>query len=403
MIQFPIKNCVGCTACVSACQSTAIKMQRDAEGFQTPYLSNANACTDCNLCRKVCPVLNLKSEVKNEEQGYIAQIKDKKIRLESASGGMFSAIAITVLKNGGVVYGAAYNEKFEVIHISVETQEELWRLRNSKYVQSNLSGVFNRIKKQLVAGRLVCFSGTPCQIEGLKAFLQKEYDNLLLVDVVCHGVSSPLIWEKYLQMIRKFAPTKLYFRWKHYGYKYSTMSAFNADGKEVYFSGVESDKMLRAYFTNNCDRESCYNCLFKKRYRVSDFTIWDCFQPKYFCKEFDDDCGTSCVLVNSQKGKYYFEQISKSGLLNYLAVDPDDLTFGNREMVCSVKRGPYRNEILQDAAKMDAGPLFEKYFPTTMVSKAKKTIRLLLVKTGLYQFFKYRIYLYRRSKENKRG
>ena len=108
-------------------------------------------------------------------------------------------------------------------------------------------------------------------------------------------------------------------------------------------------------------------------------------------------------MVNSQKGKYYFEQISKSGLLNYLAVDPDDLTFGNREMVCSVKRGPYRNEILQDAAKMDAGPLFEKYFPTTMVSKAKKTIRLLLVKTGLYQFFKYRIYLYRRSKENKRG
>ena len=311
---------------------------------------------------------------------------------------MFSAIAMSVLKKGGVVYGAAYDSDYTVRHVRISEQEELWRLRNSKYVQSNLDGVFQMVKKDLIDDRQVCFSGTPCQVEGIKCYLGREYKNLLLVDFVCHGVSSPLIWEKYLETVKKYRPEHIYFRWKHYGYKYSTMSVFDKDKNEVYFSGVETDKMLRAYFTNNCDRESCYNCKFKKRYRQSDLTMWDCFQPRFFNKQFDDDLGTSCVLINSKKGRKQFERIKQMHLLNIFQVNPDELTKGNNELVNSVKRGTFRDTILFDATKMEAEELFEKYFPDTVMQRLKKALRILLIKTKLYSFVKYIIYSIRRKK-----
>lgn len=401
MIDFSKIECVGCTACASICPKSVIKMKNDKEGFLHPSIDNPEKCIECGLCEKACPVLNNKPEEKREDQAYIVQNTDKQIRKESASGGMFSAIAISVLRNNGIVYGAAYDDNFFVKHIAVKDEKELWRLRNSKYVQSNLTDVFRDVKKNLNAGYQVCFSGTPCQIEGLKCFLGKEYNNLLLVDIVCHGVSSPLIWEKYVKAIQKYNPSRIYFRWKHYGYKYSTMSVFDQSGNEVYYAGVDSDKMLRAYFTNNCDRESCYNCKFKKRYRVSDITMWDCFQPGYFDKGFDDDLGTSCVLINSAKGKTQFEIIKKLNLLKILPVDAEKLTFGNREMIGSVKRGDYRDSILLDAGCMEPKELFEKYFPDSPKQQANKILRLILVKSGCYSLIKKTIYTYRRLRTKK--
>lgn len=398
MINLSKIDCVGCTACASICNKNVITMQRDEEGFLQPIILNVEGCNNCGLCEKVCPVINNKPEDKRIDRAFIVQNRDEKIRRESASGGMFSAIAISVLKNNGIVYGASYDSNFHVKHIGIENEEELWKLRNSKYVQSDLIGVYCEVKKHLCEGRQVCFSGTPCQIEGLQLYLRKKYTNLLLVDVVCHGVSSPLIWEKYLENIKKYMPNHIYFRWKHYGYKYSTMSIFDANNREVYFGGVESDKMLRAYFTNNCDRESCYHCLFKKRYRISDMTIWDCFQPRVFSKEFDDDLGTSCVLLNSEKGIEQFKLINSMNLVKVLEVDADDLTFGNNEMVGSVKRGKYRDTILVDANKLSSEELFDRYFPDTLLSKIKQVTRLLLVKIGIYNNIKFWVYLYRKKK-----
>ena len=399
MINFSMIECVGCTACASICPKNIICMKKNEEGFQQPHIEEKDSCIECGLCERVCPILNNQKETKNNHEiAYIVQNKDTTIRKESASGGMFSAIAMSVLKKGGVVYGAAYDSDYTVRHVRISEQEELWRLRNSKYVQSNLDGVFQMVKKDLIDDRQVCFSGTPCQVEGIKCYLGREYKNLLLVDFVCHGVSSPLIWEKYLETVKKYRPENIYFRWKYYGYKYSTMSVFDKDKNEVYFSGVETDKMLRAYFTNNCDRESCYNCKFKKRYRQSDLTMWDCFQPRFFNKQFDDDLGTSCVLINSKKGRKQFERIKQMHLLNIFQVNPDELTKGNNELVNSVKRGTFRDTILFDATKMEAEELFEKYFPDTVMQRLKKALRILLIKTKLYSFVKYIIYSIRRKK-----
>lgn len=394
-------KCVGCTACATVCPKKVIEIKKNEEGFQYPRIKNNDLCIECDLCEKVCPVLNIKPEQQFEQTGLIAQITDEEIRRESASGGMFSAIALSVLDEDGIVYGAAYNENFEVCHIGVSTKEELWKLRNSKYVQSNLVGVFKEVEKHLKSKKKVCFSGTPCQIEGLQCYLRKEYENLILVDVVCHGVSSPLIWEKYLETIKEYSPSRIYFRWKHYGYKYSTMSIFDKNKKEVYYAGVESDKMLRAYFSNSCDRENCYDCLFKKRYRTSDFTIWDYFQPKYFNKDFDDDRGTSGVLIHTQKGLKQFEKICSLKLIKYQYVSPDDLVFGNNELIKSVKRGSERDSLLKDATCMQGKELFEKYFPETVKTKIKKYIRLVLVRMGIYNIIKYQLFIYRKNESRK--
>ena len=300
------------------------------------------------------------------------------------------------MSNNGVVYGVAYGENFEVLHTCVDKIEELWRFRNSKYVQSYLGDTFKNIKKQLNDGTLVCFSGTPCQVEGLKSYLGKDYPNLLLVDVVCHGIGSPLIWKKYLELIENKNPERIYFRWKHYGYKYSTMSFFSGQ-KEIYHAGVETDPMLRAYFTNSCDRMVCYDCPFKKRYRESDITIWDCFQPSCFDKSFDDDKGTTSVLLHSEKGERFFEKLLQTNVLKCKEVDCDELVCGNREMVDSVKKNPNREVFLKDAQTMSSVDLFDKYFPKTVKSKIKRMARLFLLRIGVYKLLKHLLFLKRKN------
>ncbi|MBE6797079.1 MAG: 4Fe-4S dicluster domain-containing protein [Ruminococcaceae bacterium] len=398
MLKLQSDLCYGCTACVSICPTKCIEMVDSGEGFLIPKLKSEAQCINCDLCNRVCPAVNIKEEKPQPQKGYIVQNTDEKIRKESTSGGAFSAIAAKTIKDGGVVYGAAYDQDYNVVHVCIEDEKDLWKLRNSKYVQSELRDTFNTIKNQLEKGIKVCFSGTPCQVEGLSAFLKKDYENLISVDVVCHGIGSPLIWRKYLELQNGKLPAHIYFRWKHYGYKYSTMSFLN-EGKETYFAGVESDPMLRAYFTNNCDRKTCYNCAFKKRYRVADITIWDCFQPKIFDKSFDDDKGTTSVLIHSKKGSKTFDEVLGENTLKYCEVEPDELVFGNNEMVNSVVCGKERDGLLRDAKTMTSQELFSKYFPNSFASRVKKTIRIFLLKSGMYRKVKYVLFLIRRKKQ----
>lgn len=376
------QNCCGCTACVAICPKNCIGMSEDEEGFLYPIVDYSQ-CIECGACEKVCPVLNPVQEKKVLQKAYLVQHRDEAIRLDSSAGGAFTALATEILKKGGVVFGAAYDRKYQVYHTYVENIEELNKFRNSKYVQSNLGDCFKQVKEFLKENRWVCFSGTPCQIEGLSKFLQKTYENLVLVDVVCHGVPSPLIWNKYLeyQKVDEEKPDNIRFRDKYYGYKYSTMSVIR-NGKNIYHAGSQLDPMLRAFFTDICDRPSCYACPFKKRYRVSDITIWDCFSVCDFDKSMDDDKGTTRVLCHTDKGVRIVKETRK--IAKYKEVQPDKLVAGVKEMYESVVMNPRRNQFMADAQTFSGVELFTKYYPITEKVKIKTAIRKILLMVGVY-------------------
>lgn len=395
MIEINDKStCCGCHACANVCPNNCVTMKRDEEGFLYPVINNLQ-CVNCGLCESVCPEINVKIEIPFEQDGYIIQIKDDIIRAESTAGGAFTALARYFIKNNGIVFGVSMDEKFLAHHIYVDTDEELKRFRNSKYIQSTIGeSLFKQIKLFLEEERLVCFSGTPCQIEGLKCFLRKEYDNLLTVDVVCRAVPSPMVFEKYLELQKKIlgeAVKKVRFRDKYYGYKYSTLNIKTENNKGKYHRGIESDPWLRAFFSNICDRPSCYQCSFRKRYRVSDITIWDCFDVYKFSKEMDDDKGTTRMLVHTDKGRKILSQIK--GDINYLRLDPENLVYGVKEMFESVEKHPKREAFFEDLQVMDGDAVFRKYFPNTMKVRAEHLIRIACNKLGIYAVIK-RVFVY---------
>lgn len=378
-------KCCACTACKSICPQNAINMKPDEEGFLYPVIDRKK-CIDCGLCEKVCPIMNTKEE-KKRQNAYIFQYNNDKIRRESTSGGAFTAIAEYVIDNGGVVFGAMFDEEFKVIHGSVNNKKDLCKFRNSKYVQSSIKNTFKEAKEYLQEGRLVCYSGTSCQIEGLKKFLGKEYENLILVDVVCRAVPSPLIWEKYLNVQKeKYKDiNNIVFRDKYYGYKYSNLSIYNKNGdnKNEYHKGVESDPYLRAFFSNICDRPSCYKCVFKKQNRESDITIWDCFNVEKYNKEMDDDKGTTRILTNSDKGKEIVEKLMLKHRV--MPIEVKDAVDGFLAMFQPVKYNEKRDKFFIDANKLDEKELFEKYFPDTVKVKIERYGRKILLKTGIYK------------------
>lgn len=301
------KECCGCWACYNACPKHCIGMKEDEEGFRYPVV-DASLCIDCGLCEKVCPVIHAdKTDTPHAQQGFLAQHKDEDIRKESTSGGAFTAIASWIIRQGGIVYGAGYRKgTFIVEHQGVETEKDLSVFRNSKYVQSNIGNTFKEALGHLKAGRWVCFSGTPCQIEGFRSFLRgREYEKLVCVDLVCRGIPSPRILTRYIEAQQALIGgefTNVLFRDKHYGYHYSSFSIYNKVKGKDYHKGVDSNAYLRAFFNNLSDRPSCYDCRFKKRYRRSDLTLWDCFPIEKFTKQMDGK-GTTRVLVQSEKGK----------------------------------------------------------------------------------------------------
>lgn len=380
------KQCCGCSACASICPSECLTMEEDAEGFLYPRI-DIKKCLHCNACNLVCPMQHPVKEERVKQKGYLVQHKDEGIRRESTSGGAFTAIAQYVIAEGGVVFGAAYDENFQVVHKYAETLENLEIFRNSKYVQSALGDSYRDVRSFLKAGRLVCFSGTPCQIEGLVRYLKSPYDNLLLVDVVCHGISSPLIWRKYLEQknVIENGIDTIRFRDKYYGYKYSTMTHMSG-GKTMYHAGSQEDPMLRAFFSDICDRPSCYQCPFKKRYRMSDITLWDCFSVYDFDRDMDDDKGTTRVLCHSSKGEN--AMYAALGMLTYREIDPDKLVKGSKEMFASVKNNPKRELFFSDAAVLTGKELFHAYYPITFFVRLKTYIRTFLVLTGMYKFAK---------------
>lgn len=306
------KNCVGCSACVNICPKHCLKMGPDEEGFLYPIL-DAERCVNCQKCYHVCPENKYEVyEGVHEPSVYAAKAKGK-VREESSSGGIFSLLAETVLADGGVVFGAAFDTNCTVIHRMVKRKEDLSQLRGAKYVQSQLGDTYSEVKLQLEHGKKVLFSGTPCQVYGLQCFLQTEYENLFLVDIVCHGVPSPLVWQKYLEGRGKGQngmPQKVNFRdkvsgWSRYGYSVTYESV---NGKREIIPNKQ-DLFMQGFVKNVYLRSCCGQCEYKFLSRKCDITLGDYWGIWNQAPEMDDNKGTSLVLVHSEKGKGLWNQI----------------------------------------------------------------------------------------------
>lgn len=338
MIEKYKELCSGCRACEKLCPTKAIKMKPDYRGFLYPEV-DYNKCIKCKKCTKNCPINNKEKE--KEKVAYAAYNKNDNIRINSSSGGIFTLLAESIIENRGVVFGAAFNHDFEVEHILVKNKKDLEKLRTSKYVQSNTKDTYLQAKELLDLGNLVYYSGTPCQIEGLKTYLQKEYDNLILQDIICHGVPSPRVWKEYLKC-KKNKIKKVNFRSK----KKSTWDDYQMEityenSKE--YTNHNEDVFMKLFLENLILRESCYSCKFKKENRESDITLGDFWGINKIDKSMNDNKGISLVIVNSKKGKELLEKISNKIVKK--EVDFKEAIKNNLSMTKPSKKGLKYNEI----------------------------------------------------------
>ena len=344
------KDCCGCTACVSVCPKPSISMKADGEGCLYSEVDLVH-CVQCGLCEKVCPILNLNVERKPKII-YAAKNNDLKIREESSSGGIFTLLAESVIKRGGVVFGAFFDSCWNVVLGYAETKEDLRSFRGAKYVQAHVGEAYHQTLQFLKAGRLVLFAGTPCQIAGLKHFLCKDYENLLTVDFICHGVPSPAIWQKYLTerivresnninsvVSKKKCPylgkgaqiEKITFRDKRTGWKkYSCGLIFSVntehDKKKTVslFETYQDNAFMKAFLQDLSLRPSCYACPAKGGRSNSDLTIADFWGVEHIMPDFDDDKGISLVMSWNEQGNDLFfslgaecRQVEYNDVLNY--------------------------------------------------------------------------------------
>lgn len=355
------EDCVGCLNCFNICKYEAIKIVEDELGFIYPEI-NVGKCKKCNACKNVCPVVKVQ-EVEGLKISYACKNKNDNIRKNSSSGGMFYELANEIISKDGTVYGAGYNEKFDVIHKRITQKEELKELMGSKYVQSDLKIVFINIKEDLEACKRVLFSGTPCQVNALKTFLKKEHDNLYLVDFVCHGVGSKVVLEKHVKEILKEQEEdkikNISFRnkdngWRNFNFKIET-------ARKTYTASLKKDEFMKAFLRNLCLRESCYNCKFKGNNRTSDITMADFWGIEKVNKEFSDDKGISAIIINTKKGEQIFNKIEKN--FDKISVTYEDIRNNNICLEKSSRINKYKKRYTEDVLNgVDLKEIDEKYY-----------------------------------------
>lgn len=385
MFQPPL-NCTGCHACINICPAKCITMKKSETGFLTPEI-DISPCINCRQCEKVCPVIHI-PEISKQTVAYAMKNRSQNERSRSTSGGVFPLFAEYVLAREGVVFGAAYDADFLVRHIKVCERKDLSLLQGAKYVQSTIGTSFIEVKRELVSGRLVLFSGTPCQCAGLKSFLGKPYENLITVDLICHGVPSPKVWQAYVDYRSQeenegIRPFRINMRskasgWSHYGY--STEFDYGNGNLSQIANG--HDLFMKAFVGNICLRLSCSDCRMKGVERCADVTLGDYWGIWNQHPEFDDNKGTSVVFIHSQKGREILERLSDK--IDYLRVDVQDAYRENGSLVNSSPVHPDRNEFLSQVTADNFENLIKKYFPQAGGQKLGLSSR---IKNKLRRFF----------------
>lgn len=390
-------QCCGCNACGDVCAKHAITFKTDIEGFWYPEV-NKDLCTDCGLCERSCPVLNIHQLKKNDydkpAHTLAAVNKNMHVRWNSTSGGAYTALAEVMLEQGGYVSGAIYNDGFTGVHNYVSNNpDDLEKLRSSKYLQSNAEGLYAEIRDLLRKGEKVLACGTPCQMAALRGYLRKDYNNLIIVDFICRGVNSPKVYRAYLDSLeKKFGSKVVYVKAKNkeLGWRNLTRKVTFENGQSYYGVHMEDD-FRRGYHTNVFCRPSCYECQFKGFPRIADITIADYWGIEKVDPNMDNDIGTSMILLNSKKGEEYFEHCEKK--LEYIETPFDSILGGNIALRKPIEPAKIdREAFFRDLDAHDFEYVTQKYYPLRkqkeigLKLKAKTYVGILKSLLKLYKF-----------------
>jgi coenzyme F420-reducing hydrogenase beta subunit len=381
------EDCCGCTACVNACPVNCIQMQEDTEGFKYPHVDRER-CVNCHNCEKVCPVINTPKS-KREPSAFLARTRDARLLSKCTSGGVFTEIARETVKNGGIAYGAVYEEGFKIQHERIADLTGIEKLPGSKYVQSDVGTVFTQVKEDLISGKHVVFCGTPCQVAGLKNYLGKEYGNLMLIDLVCHGVPSPKLWQAYVDYLEnKYGKLQFAnFRSKRLGYHVSVMEERFENGK-TQIGSARTNLMSKCFFQNAADRPICYECPFKTVSRCSDLTIFDGWHASEYVSGLkDDDKGYTVILVQSERGEKILSEYRDN--FNLYEINTERaISLDGSMAINSVKRPQIREEFYLLLQAYGIEKTVEKIFPITKKDYVVEDIKVILKKLGILSMVK---------------
>lgn len=372
-------DCCGCNACGDACGNNAISFKADNKGFWYPEV-DMEKCVDCGLCEKVCPIINIEKLKKNdfvEPICYAAMHKNYEVRFDSTSGGLFSAFAEKFYRDKGYVGGAIYNEDWSVRQYISADKADLPKLRSSKYQQSSFEGFYRQVRELVKQGDKVLVCGSPCQMAALRSFLNyKDYENLLILDFVCRGTNSPRISRMFSDSLEEKHQSKIVYRKaknKELGWKNLTLKLSYANGDNEYIT-EEANPFTRGYLgTGVFCRPSCYECRFKGFPRIADVTLADFWGIEKIAPEMFDNIGTSLVLINSEKGKHFFESIQQKLRLKELSYKT--ALEGNRSILQPLQKAKIdRDAFFRDAQTMNFNELADKYFPDGRKKLSTKAI-----------------------------
>ncbi len=373
--EFAGDACVSCGACASVCKLDAISLTRTTEGFQIATIDQ-NKCVDCGMCRKVCPALNEVDKYQDAAEVYAFKADDE-LRKNSTSGGAFAALADAVIAQNGVFYGAAQLDDFSVAHIRGESSDDLTKMQGTKYIQSDLTACYAQIENDLKQGRKVLFSGTPCQVDGVKRFINVKNlpaENFFAVDIICHGVPSPAFYQAYIQWLEKeygSNVTEYKFRSKKISWRGSSCYAKLANDQEL-INDKKLCAFMNVYYSDNITRESCYSCPYTSKNRVGDLTISDYWGLEDLDKSFEDALGVSMILVNTDKGRALFEQSKGEKIAGSIGAAKQP------QLTKPTERPQTRDEFWIEYEKNGIQPLLKKH----------GGVRRDSIKTAIYKLYK---------------
>jgi coenzyme F420-reducing hydrogenase beta subunit len=389
------KECCGCSACVNICPQQAISMIPDEDGFLFPVINHA-LCIECGLCKKVCAFQNNVLSEKKPISTYAAKHRNEVLLQKSSSGGVFPALAAWIVEKEGVVFGCSMDDNLEPCHVYVKEMEALASIQGSKYIQSDLKQNFSEVKEFLESGKYVLFTGTPCQIDGLKSFLSTDYKNLITADLICHGVPSVSFFKEYIRWFEKKHDAKVI----QYKFRDKSKTGMGVIPKIEF---LRSGKLFEKHIYCNLDvfmslfeygkicRECCYSCKYASEHRISDFTLGDYWGIEIFHPEVSTKDGVSVLLINSDKGKkilddldldLYVSSFDKASAFNANLIRPTTKTEDHDFIMALFRENGF--DAVADYFKKTLGlKAYLYYLKSQIPNSMKKNIRMFLQKSLL--------------------